>query len=178
MDFVKLALQLGAHKAARIATEQLCFSEDFLAACEQNYCGRYGKNYTCPPHVGEIGALIEKIRRRETAVIWQTVHELEDSYDYEGMRRGQEMHHKITREIARQARALVPDVLALCPGGCFLCDDCAVNTDEPCRCPGEAISSLEAHGIDVAQIERVSELKYVNGVNTVTYFSGLFLNAA
>ena len=173
-DLITLALDCGAHKAAEIATEQLRFSEGFLAACEQNYCGRYGRNYTCPPHVGEIGALIAKVQRRKTAVIWQTVHNLEDSYDFEGMQRGQTLHNGITLEVAQQARAVLDDALVLGAGGCFLCNNCAVNSDEPCRFPGRAISSLEAHGIDVSQIERVTELKYVNGANTVTYFSGLF----
>ena len=178
MDFVKLALDCGAHKAALAQPKQLRFSESFLAACEQNVCGRYGRNYTCPPHVGGIGALIAKVRACEAAVLWQTVCRLEDSYDYEGMRRGQETHNSITISIAGRARALAPEAFVLGAGGCFLCKTCGAVTGEPCRFPGEAISSLEAHGIDVSSIEAATGMKYVNGINTVTYFSGLFLNAA
>ena len=178
MDFVSLALDKGAHKAAQISTKQLRFSEEFRTACEQNTCGRYGKNYTCPPHVGEIAELIDRIKQRKFAVVWQTIYALEDSYDFEGMQRGQSRHNAITLEIAEQARAMLPDVLVLGAGGCFLCKNCAVNTDEPCRHPDRAISSLEAHGIDVSSIQYITDLKYINGVNTVTYFSGMFFNAA
>ena len=117
-------------------------------------------------------------KQRKTAIIWQTVHALEDSYDFEGMQRGQEIHNVLTIKIARQARIVLDDALVLGAGGCFLCKTCAVVTNEPCRFPREAISSLEAHGIDVSQIEHVTNMKYVNGLNTVTYFSGLFFNAA
>jgi len=175
MDYVQLALGKGALKAAQVSTKQLRFSEEFRAACEQNFCGRYGKSYTCPPHVGEIGELIDSIKQREAAIVWQTVHGLEDSYDFEGMRRGQDRHNKITLEIADHAwAALGDDTLVLGAGGCFLCRNCAVNTQEPCRQPNRAISSLEAYGIDVSAIESVTKLKYINGKNTVTYFSGLF----
>jgi len=173
-DFVKLCLDEGARKAAEIPTAHLRFSEVFRSYCEQNSCGRYGKNYTCPPHVGEIADLIRKVQARKTAVIWQTVHALEDSFDYEGMVRGKDIHNAMTLMIAERARALLEDVLILGAGGCFLCGACAVVTDEPCRFPDKAMSSLEAHGIDVSQIGTVTDMKYINGVNTVTYFSGLF----
>jgi predicted metal-binding protein len=174
-DFVKLCLDLGARRAAQIPTARLTFSEAFRGYCEQNSCGRYGKNYTCPPHVGEIAGLIQAIQKRKTAVIWQTVHALEDSYDFEGMMRGKDIHNAMTLETADRAREhLGPDVLVLGAGGCFLCETCAVVTEEPCRSPGRAISSLEAYGIDVSKIGTVTDMKYINGADTVTYFSGLF----
>jgi len=176
MDYVKLCLELGAYKAAQIKTEQLVFSESFRGLCEQNACGRYGRSYTCPPHVGEISALIRDIQKRKTAVIWQTIHPLEDSYDFEGMGRGRELHADITLRIAEQVPGtMVPRALVLGAGGCFICKTCGVNENVPCRFPGKALSSLEAYGIDVSSIEKVTDMKYINGVNTVTYFSGLFL---
>jgi len=175
MDFVKVCLDAGAAKAAQVLTAQLTFDEIFRTYCEKNYCGRYGKNYTCPPHVGEIADLIRDIRTRETAVLWQTISPLEDSFDFEGMTRAREKHNDITLKIAEQARELLgSNVLILGAGGCFLCETCAVNTKEPCRFPGKAISSLEAYGIDVSKVETVTDMKYINGANTVTYFSGLF----
>jgi predicted metal-binding protein len=174
-DFVKLCLEAGAHKAAQIPTAQLTFNEVFRSYCERNSCGRYGKNYTCPPLVGGIADLIRKVQTRKTAVLWQTVHALEDSFDFEGMTRGKAIHNAMTLEIADRAREnLGPDVLVLGAGGCFLCETCAAVTGEPCRFPGRAMSSLEAHGIDVSKIGTVTDMKYINGVNTVTYFSGLF----
>jgi len=175
MDLVKLCLDSGAHHAAQTETERLSFSETFLTLCEQNVCGRYGKNYTCPPHVGKISDLIRQIQAHKTAVMWQTIHDLEDSYDFEGMTRGKQLHNKITLEIAEKARELmVPDLLVLGAGGCFLCGRCAVQTQEPCRFPQRAISSLEAYGMNVSKVEETTGLKYINGANTVTYFSGMF----
>lgn len=173
-DLVRLCLALGAHKAANIRPTQLRFSTEFLDACRQNLCGRYGKNHTCPPHVGDITQLIARVKAYQNAVIFQTVHQLEDSFDLEGMQHGQDLHNQITFDAAQQAKAQHHNLLALNAGGCFLCKNCAAITHEPCRFPGQAISSLEAHGIDVSSIEHISDMKYINGPNTVTYFSGLF----
>ena len=88
-DLLKICLENGAYKAEKVKTDKLNFSSTFRTLCERNSCGRYGKNYMCPPHVGEIDALIEKICSYQDALIWQTVHKLEDSYDFEGMMEGQ-----------------------------------------------------------------------------------------
>ncbi|MCL2530803.1 MAG: DUF2284 domain-containing protein [Oscillospiraceae bacterium] len=173
-DFVALALKHGAHKAAQISPAALRYDEKFLQACQQNICGRYGKNYTCPPHVGAIDQLINKLQSCSHAVVWQTISKLEDSFDFEGMMIAQQQHNAITIAIADSAREIMPLAIALGAGGCFLCNTCAAEINEPCRFPARAISSLEAHGVDVSSIEQVCDLKYMNGIHTVTYFSGLF----
>ena len=35
--------------AGIIDTAQICFDADFLKYCEENKCGNYGANYSCPP---------------------------------------------------------------------------------------------------------------------------------
>ena len=61
--------------------------------------------------------------------------------------------------------------LHLSCGGCGLCERCARRDDEPCRFPDKAMASLEAYGVNVYQTTRSTKLKYINGQNTVTYFS-------
>ena len=46
----------------------IVFDPAFRRACEANTCGNYGRSWTCPPDVGDIGELIRqassyKIRR-------------------------------------------------------------------------------------------------------------------
>ncbi|MCL2050776.1 MAG: DUF2284 domain-containing protein [Lachnospiraceae bacterium] len=177
MDFVKLCLSKGAKKAEAIPVEKLILMPELREFCEQNKCGRFGRNYTCPPYVGEKEELIKKIKSYKIAIIWQNIYELEDSFDFEGMMDGQEKHNQMTLEIAEEAYQEMgrDKVLVLAAGGCTLCPACASLTDEPCRNPGRALSSLEAYGINVAKIEEISGLKYINGKDTVTYFSGLFM---
>ncbi|MDR0294137.1 MAG: DUF2284 domain-containing protein [Oscillospiraceae bacterium] len=178
MDIVKLCLDMGAAKAEEIPVGKLTFEPVLRAYCEQNLCGRYGRNYTCPPFCGGADTLIQKLKAFSKAIIWQNIYPLEDSFDFEGMMEAQEKHNAQTLSIAGRVYAAIgqENCVVLAAGGCILCKQCAVQTDEPCRNPDRALSSLEAYGIHVSKIEDVSGMRYINGKNTVTYFSGVFVS--
>jgi len=63
----------------------------------------------------------------------------------------------------------------LSAGACSVCETCTYPAGKPCRFPNQAISSLEAYGIDVANLIARSGLSYMNGPNTVSYV-GLILS--
>lgn len=174
MDFLKLCIDAGASAAGEIPVEELVLQPELRGLCEQNACGRFAQSYTCPPYVGDVNELITKLQSFSKAVIWQNIYALEDSYDFEGMMDAQAKHNAMTLEIARQVRGAQDNVLILAAGGCSLCDVCAIQTKEPCRYPEDALSSLEAYGVNVSKTCEAAGMKYINGVNTVTYFSGLF----
>jgi hypothetical protein len=67
-------------------------------------------------------------------------------------------------------KPLLPDCLHLSCGGCNLCERCAKLDDQPCRLPDKALPPMEGYGIDVYNTTKPTDLKYINGQNTVTYF--------
>jgi len=68
------------------------------------------------------------------------------------------------------------DYLLLGAGACAVCAECSYPEGEECRFPDKAISSVEAHGIDVKKLLEANGLSYVNGVNTVSYVGLLLYN--
>ena len=176
MDIVKICLDFGASKAEEIPVSKLVLQADLHDYCKQNACGRYGKSYTCPPLIGNAEDLIAKLRTFDGAVFLQNIYPLEDSFDFEGMMDGNHQHNVMTLKIAERVYSELgrEKSLVLAAGGCSICKTCGVITNEPCRDSQNAISSLEAYGVNVSQIGEVSGLKYINGINTVTYFSGVF----
>jgi predicted metal-binding protein len=70
----------------------------------------------------------------------------------------------------------IKNVLHLSAGGCGVCKVCAKRTNEPCRFPEKAITSLEAYGINVSRLAAASDMKYINGQNTVTYFGAVLFS--
>jgi len=177
MDIIKLCLEKGASNAQEIPVDKLVFQPELREYCVQNRCGLYGKNYTCPPFIGDVNELILKLKTFKKAVIWQNIYSLEDSFDIEGMMSAHQKHNAMTLDIARCVYIELgrESTLVLAAGGCVLCEKCAALTNEPCRYTCDALSSLEAYGINVSKIEEASGMKYINGQNTVTYFSGAFL---
>ena len=168
-------LQLGAYKACIINAKDIPTDVIFRSMCESNACGKFGKNYQCPPHVGNIEDLIKKVYSFDKILVYQTVTELEDSYDFEGMMKAGDAHNHLVQTIRAYVQETFPNmkVLHLGAGGCRICKNCGVLTNEPCRFPELAIGSLEAHGINVSQLAEKSNMKYINGQNTVTYFGAI-----
>ena len=178
--FKKLVLsakELGAYKASVIGTEKIETDKVFRDMCAANYCGNYGKCHMCPPDVGDIHELMAEIKKYEYALVYQTVSELEDSYDFEGMvdakKRTFAMSHKL-RAIFKNAE--IENALHLGSGGCGACEVCAKRTNEPCRHPELAMASLETYGINVSKLAASSDMKYINGQDTVTYFGAVLFN--
>ena len=52
MDYVKEAKALGFTQAALMPVSELVIVPEYRMFCEENLCGRYGANYSCPPDCG------------------------------------------------------------------------------------------------------------------------------
>lgn len=171
LDLVQTALNCGAAKATYIPSEQIILSEDFRKICEGNGCGMFGRCWVCPPFIGEIGPLMDAVRSFPKAMLYQSIREIEDSFDIEGMFEAGYEHARLSQRIQQQ---VITDpsiqVLHLTCGGCRLCERCAKADNEPCRFPEKALPSLEGYGVDVYNTCKNTPLQYINGQNTVTYF--------
>lgn len=168
------ALEAGACNAAVIAVEDMAFDTAFRDMCAVNACGVYGKCYMCPPDIGEIDDLIAQAKEYTNALVFQYIGQLEDSFDIDGMRESKDKLRTITftlrdRLIADGAK----DYLLLGAGGCGVCARCSKLDNEPCKAPSLAIPSLEAYGVNVSKLAAAAGMKYINGVNTVTYFGAI-----
>ncbi len=150
-------------------TSVIPFSAAVTEACERNLCGRYGKCWTCPPGVGEREALEKKIKSYKTAVVFTSKHELEDSFDFEGMISAAKKSENTLLQIMEELKRDNMDFMALGCEGCNICEKCTYP-DSPCRFPEKATPSVEACGINVVELSRKLNINYNNGPDTVTYF--------
>jgi predicted metal-binding protein len=172
-ELIRLALENGAAKAEIISMDWIVTSAEFREACRQNICGLWGRCWMCPPDVGEIEPLMAELRTYQHALWYQTIGELEDSFDFEGMTETKKQHLRISQKIEEKVKPVLGRHLHLSCGGCGLCERCSRLDDQPCRFPDKAMTSLEAYGVDVYQTTKTTGLKYINGQNTVTYFSAV-----
>lgn len=170
------AFSLGAFRAETVKVADIALDASFRKLCEANACGNYGQNYTCPPDAGDIDELMRKIRTFDKALVYQTVGELEDSYDFEGMMDAAGKHNQLIQAMWDYTDELqLEGVLHLGAGGCHLCSVCGKKTGTPCPHPDRAIVSLETHGINVSLLAQQAGMYYINGQNTVTYFGAAFV---
>ena len=141
-----------------------------------NNCGKYNTNWMCPPAIGAIEDGIAKVKQFHNGIIIQTITQLEDSFDFEGMQEASVRHDKVFRNIIEEIKTRYPNlhIFPLGVGGCDLCQKCAYLENLPCIQPEKALSSVEAFGINVNNLLTGAGLKYNNGTATVS-FVGLIL---
>lgn len=168
-EITALALSLGAYKAAVIPVSDVETDASFRDMCASNACGNYGKNWMCPPDAGDIHELMDKLRTFSYVLVYQTVTDLEDSYDFEGMMDAGVAHNRLMVELRRKLENFpLARVLHLGAGGCRMCEVCAKRTGEPCRHPEDAVASLETYGVNVSKLAPAAGMKYINDKDTVT----------
>ena len=174
-ELIQEILKKGVHSAAVLDTARVPFDPELRRYCTPQACRSYGKNWGCPPAVGDIHGLIARARRYGRTLVYETVAQLEDPFDFEGIRAGGLRHKQITNDITPVIRAFTgEDLIQLSAGGCTVCEVCSKAEDLPCRFPDRALHSVSAYGIYVSRLAKICGLEYNNGENTVTMFGVVF----
>ena len=176
LELLDLACSKGADRAAIIDVADIPFAPELRGSCDQNYCGRFATCWVGPPAIGDVDSLMLRVREYPAALVVQTIGQLEDSYDYEGMMAAKDIHEKMFRALRPTVKAHFAgrETLDLSCGCCNLCEKCTYP-EAPCLLPDEAVSAVEAYGINVNPMLTACGLKYNNGKDTVSYVSLFFL---
>lgn len=167
---INIAIDAGAKKATVISASDVVLSAVFRDICKSNGCGMYNRCWMCPPDIGEIEHLMSEVRQYKQGLLYQTISDIEDSFDIEGMQQAGLRHAQVSQRLEAFLMLQLDKHLHLTCGGCRLCERCAKADNLPCRKPEQALPSMEGYGIDVYNTCKSTDLKYINGTNTVTYF--------
>ncbi|MEJ2111415.1 MAG: DUF2284 domain-containing protein [Acidobacteriota bacterium] len=179
-QLLKAANDCGIRHAAIVDTSDIRFHKDYRKACEKNACGKYNSNWMGPPAIGPIRELERDVLRFKRGLLLETVHRLDRSFDFKGMRAAAGVHQSIFRKFLDEIRRIYPAevLLPLDAGCCSYCEKCAYQDREPCRYPDQAVSSVEAYGMDVGHIMKKAGLPYNHGKGTVCFVGLILFDAA
>ena len=168
-ELEKLALGSGFTHAVPLDTTTISLKQEVRDMCK-NGCQQYARRWSCPPGCGSLEECEAKVRQYKYGIIVQTVGELEDIFDGEGMMETEARHKEYFVEFEKKLREIYPDMLAIGAGCCTKCKVCTYP-DAPCRFPKQAFSSMEAYGMLVTQVCQANELQYYYGDCTIAYTS-------
>ncbi len=167
-DAVKLALESGFDRASPLDCSTITLHSEVRDTCKKNTCGKYGKSWSCPPGCGTLEECWQRVQRYSEGIIVQTIGELEDEFDGEGMMEAAAAQSSRFRELTPKLRKLFPEMLAIGTGSCSTCSECTYP-DAPCRFPEGASSPMEALGMIVSEVCAANGVQYYNGKGTITY---------
>lgn len=164
--------EIGVHQYAVLSPREIIFEEEIRKICGDNVCGSYGKNWACPPAVGTVEQCKERCLQYTEALVFSSVHSLEDEFDYEGMLEGRDAFKELCDKLYFQMKKRSSSFLILSNGVCHRCEKCTYPTGE-CRRPDMLFPAMEGFGINVMKLAKYVGMNYNNGKNTVTYFGML-----
>jgi Predicted metal-binding protein len=172
-DILKVVMDAaGVHEYGIVETAQIEFSHEVRKMCEANTCRQYGKTWACPPAVGTVEVCRDKCLQYEKAIVFTGKFQLEDSFDIDGMELAMKDFKKIVAAVGAGVKPHLNNFLLLGNEGCGACEVCAYPGN-PCRFPEKAHGSIEGYGIWVNKVAEAAGVRYINGVNTVTFFGAL-----
>lgn len=169
-QLILYAMEEGFHSAVIVDTKDIVFDASFRRYCEDNYCGQYGVNYSCPPDCGTTDAMKQKILAHKKAIVLQTIWDIPDYTDKEMIRKTKGSHNASTIRLAQKARAEGCDGFMVGASGCSLCTPCALRSGAPCRFPDLQYSCMSAYCIFVKELADHCGMQYFCGEGKVAFF--------
>ena len=168
------ALAEGFAAAAVVYTEEIPFDSGFRIYCEENLCGQYGKNHSCPPDCGSCEQMRGRVTAFRRALVLQTNWEIPDLTDSVAIRRAKSGHNQASLSLAQKLRQVEVPGFVVGASGCALCQPCAAAEGLPCRYPKLQYSCMSSYCIHVSALCAQCGLIYDLGPGRVAFF-GLYV---
>lgn len=169
-QMVEYALEEGFAAAAVIDTSQIVFDPSFRPYCEENLCGQYAANYSCPPECGSPEEMKQKILAHKKALVLQTVWDIPDYSDMPAIKQAKRAHNDSSIQLTKRFRGEGCDGFMVGSGGCSLCTPCAITKGEPCRFPDLKYSCMSAYCIFVKKLADCCAMDYNCDAGLLAFF--------
>ena len=167
---IRYAVEEGFSAAEITDTREIVFDPTFRPYCEENLCGQYGANYSCPPDCGSPEAMKQKVLSHRKALVLQTIWDISDYSDMTAIKPAKAAHNAAQIRLAKRLRDEGCEGFLVGASGCALCTPCARTTGEPCRFPEYAYSCMSAYCIFVKKLADKCSMEYDCGEGLLAFF--------
>ena len=120
-DMIALAVEEGFAGAEVIGTEKIVFDPMFRPFCEENLCGQYGVNHSCPPDCGSPEEMKSRILAHNRALVLQTIWEIPDLEDKAAIKAAKLGHNSAALRLMKRLRERGCPGFLVGASGCALC---------------------------------------------------------
>ena len=86
MDKILTIAKEHFKNATEVPLESVDISDEVRRMCEQNKCGLYGKNWTCPPAVETLDEFRKEMEQYDSFIVVYRVYPLESSFNFKAMK--------------------------------------------------------------------------------------------
>ena len=169
-DMIRYAIEEGFSAAEIMDTKDIVFDPTFRSYCQENLCGQYGVNYSCPPDCGSPEEMKQKILAHKKALVLQTIWEISDYSDMTQIKPAKTSHNAAQVRLVKRLRAEGCNGLIVGASGCALCSPCKHALGEPCSFPEYQFSCMSAYCIFVKKMTDKCGIEYDCGDGLLAFF--------
>lgn len=173
---IAAAVEEGFAGAAVVDTDKIVFDPMFRPLCEENLCGQYGVNHSCPPGCGTPEQMKQRILAHKKALVLQTIWEIPDLQNKNAIKEAKVGHNQAALRLVKQLREQDCPGFLVGASGCALCSPCALKKGESCGFPDKQYSCMSAYCVFVRKLAEECGLEYSPGDGLVAFF-GMYVFA-
>lgn len=148
-------LELAANEgfyAAVMDPQDIPVEGKFRVFCEENLCGKYNANYSCPPDCGTVEQMHNAILREEKTLILESIWDIAGYEDKVTIQKAKMDHMHAAIRLLNVLRKNGYEGFASGYNGCPFCDPCKKVEGKPCPFPEKRVSCLSAYCVNVAEL--------------------------
>lgn len=160
--------------AALVNTRDIVFDPSFRPYCEENLCGQYGANYSCPPDCGTPEQMKQRVQAHGRALVLRTQWNIPDYRDVAAIVKAKAAHNEAELRLAAKMHQSGFPGFTVGASGCALCSPCARLTGEPCRFPDKRYSCMSAYCIYVKDLAEKCGMDYAWNEGQLSFY-GLYV---
>ena len=157
---IQVALDEGFHQVKIIDTDKIVFDSSFRPYCEENLCGQYAANYSCPPDCGTPEEMKKRVLKHRKALVLQMKQEIWDFSDKEVFKKSKQAHNSSAIRVLDRIREMGHECFMVGSSGCNLCNPCKIQIGEACSFPNYRFSCMSAYCIYVKKLALDCEMEY------------------
>jgi len=169
-ELAKTAKENGFTHYAELDIDTLEFMQEIRDMCNPEQCRNYNKSWSCPPACASLQEMRERVKNYNIGILVQTVGDLEDSMDWDGIMEAGARHKENFGKMREALRKKHQKLLAMGAGECKICETCTYPVN-PCRHPDKMEVSMEASGLFVSKVCTDNNLKYNYGQEKIAFTS-------
>ena len=173
-DMIQYAIEEGFSAAEIVNTEDIVFDFSFRPYCEENLCGQYGANYSCPPDCGSPEAMKQRVLAHKKALVLQTIWEISDYSNMDLIKPAKAAHNAAEIRLVKRLRADGRDGFIVGASGCALCSPCKQVLGQPCAFPQYQYSCMSAYCVFVKKLADKCGMEYDCGDGLLAFF-GMYI---
>ena len=158
-EILGMAEEMG-FSAAFVDPADVVQDPSFRKFCEDNLCGKYNANYSCPPDCGTVEEVHSRMALGKQALVLQTIWEIGSYENKKAILDSKKAHNAAILRFAEKLRQAGIQGFCLGYGGCPLCEPCKRAENQPCAHPDKKISCMSAYCIDVAKLAEKCGLEF------------------